>query len=125
MSICKGCGAEISWIRTKNGKSMPVDEKPVPYYEGSSAKIVLEDGTVVSGDLDGPEEMARQSPEHIAGQDHQHTRKRHHLGNDTREQRQPELDDRNQPAGEQHRADYPADLGVHCATKRDKKTRNN
>ena len=59
MSICKGCGAEISWIRTKNGKSIPVDEKPVPYYEGNSAKIVLEDGTVVSGDLDGPEEAFR------------------------------------------------------------------
>ena len=46
-------------FRRQNGKSMPVDEKPVPYYEGNSAKIVLEDGTVVSGDLDGPEEAFR------------------------------------------------------------------
>ena len=56
MSICKGCGAEIFFIRTIAGKSMPVDEKPVPYYEGNSAKIVLEDGSVVKGALDGPEE---------------------------------------------------------------------
>ena len=56
MGICKGCGAEILWIRTKTGKTMPVDEKPVPYYEGGSAKIVLEDGSVVKGSLDGPEE---------------------------------------------------------------------
>ena len=30
MARCKGCGAEIFWIKTISGKSMPVDEKPVP-----------------------------------------------------------------------------------------------
>ena len=55
MSRCKGCGAEISWIKTKSGKSMPVDEKPVPYHIGKGAKIVTEDGDVVSGSLEGPE----------------------------------------------------------------------
>ena len=56
MAICKGCGAEIFFIRTKLGKSMPVDEKPVPYFKGTEAKIVTYDGDVVIGNLDGPEE---------------------------------------------------------------------
>lgn len=25
---CKSCGAEILWIRTSNGKAMPLDAKP-------------------------------------------------------------------------------------------------
>ena len=29
MSKCKGCGADIKWIKMKSGKNMPVDEKPV------------------------------------------------------------------------------------------------
>lgn len=56
MAICKGCGAEIFWIKTRYGKSMPVDEKPVPYFKGDNAKIVTDDGDVVRGNLDGPEE---------------------------------------------------------------------
>lgn len=27
MAKCKGCGAEIIWLETKNGKAMPCDEK--------------------------------------------------------------------------------------------------
>ena len=53
MAKCKGCGAEIVWIRTKLGKSMPVDEKPVPYYKGSKDKIVTEGGEVISCNLEG------------------------------------------------------------------------
>lgn len=30
MAKCKSCGAEIRWVKTENGKSMPLDEKPVP-----------------------------------------------------------------------------------------------
>ena len=56
MAICKGCGAEIFFIRTKLGKLMPVDEKPVPYYKGNDVKIITEDGNVISGSLDGPED---------------------------------------------------------------------
>ena len=55
MARCKGCGAEIIWIKTKRGKSMPVDEKPVPYYKGTKDKIVTEDGDVISCDLNGTE----------------------------------------------------------------------
>ena len=29
MARCKGCGAEIDWIRTRTGKNMPVDPEPV------------------------------------------------------------------------------------------------
>lgn len=28
-SFCKGCGSAIIWIKTKNGKSMPVDLKEI------------------------------------------------------------------------------------------------
>ena len=31
MSKCKSCGAEIIWIKTKNGKNMPCDAKPISY----------------------------------------------------------------------------------------------
>lgn len=27
-SYCKSCGAEIEWVKTSNGKSMPVDKIP-------------------------------------------------------------------------------------------------
>lgn len=30
MSICSSCGAPIIWLRTFAGKSIPVDEVPVP-----------------------------------------------------------------------------------------------
>ena len=29
MSKCKGCGAEIVWIQTENGKSMPCNAEKV------------------------------------------------------------------------------------------------
>ena len=55
MAKCKGCGADITWIKTRLGKSMPVDEKPVPYFRGTGDKIVTEDGDVISCDLNGTE----------------------------------------------------------------------
>lgn len=30
MSICRGCGREIDWIRTVAGKNMPADPAPFP-----------------------------------------------------------------------------------------------
>lgn len=41
ISKCKGCGADIIWVKTKNGKSMPCDAK--------KQIIVTETGEVVSG----------------------------------------------------------------------------
>jgi len=30
-SPCKGCGAEIGWIKTPKGRNMPVNPKKVPF----------------------------------------------------------------------------------------------
>ena len=30
MSRCKACAAEIMWVRTENGKRIPLDVDPVP-----------------------------------------------------------------------------------------------
>jgi len=32
MPKCKGCGAEIVWIKTANGKRMPLDSKEKKFY---------------------------------------------------------------------------------------------
>lgn len=32
MPICKGCGQEIIWIKTKNGKNTPIDAKEKLFY---------------------------------------------------------------------------------------------
>lgn len=48
--ICRGCGAEILWIQTPGGKSMPCDPEQVTYWEKSDAagKIVTPNGQVIS-----------------------------------------------------------------------------
>ena len=54
---CRGCGAEIEWVKTAAGKNMPCDPKPVPYWarEGAAGKVIVpRDGTVVSCDFEGP-----------------------------------------------------------------------
>jgi hypothetical protein len=53
MAICKGCGATIIWIETKNGKKMPCDAKQVKYWarSGAAEKIVVKSGDVVSAVL--------------------------------------------------------------------------
>jgi len=30
---CKGCGADILWIKTKKGKLMPVNASPIKAYQ--------------------------------------------------------------------------------------------
>lgn len=32
MPVCKGCGAEIKWIKTQEGKNMPVEAEPYRAY---------------------------------------------------------------------------------------------
>ena len=53
--ICRGCGANIVWVKTAAGKNMPCDPWPVPYWEraGATGKVVLQpSGKVVSCDFE-------------------------------------------------------------------------
>lgn len=52
---CRGCGADIVWIETEAGKSMPCNSKMVPYWERPKApgKVVLQNGKVISCDFAG------------------------------------------------------------------------
>jgi len=43
MAECKGCGAEIEWIETTEGKRMPVNPEKVV--------VVTQDGKVVTGQV--------------------------------------------------------------------------
>ena len=50
MPKCKSCGADIIWLKTKSGKSMPCNTEPVRYWldiDGPD-KIVTQDGKVVT-----------------------------------------------------------------------------
>ena len=51
MSKCKSCGAEIKWITTVNGKSMPVDAEPVQFHQDPAGReiFVTKGGAVVRG----------------------------------------------------------------------------
>ncbi|UZD44265.1 hypothetical protein [Selenomonas sputigena] len=55
MARCRACGKEIRWIKTLAGKAMPVDPKPVLYWEiqGGSERIVTPEGKIVSCALKG------------------------------------------------------------------------
>jgi hypothetical protein len=35
MPNCKACNTPIIWIKTANGKNMPIDAKPIKAYQGS------------------------------------------------------------------------------------------
>ena len=52
MSKCRGCGAEINWIRTRSGKLIPVDPQPVFFADGAGKEIVVTaDGMISNGIL--------------------------------------------------------------------------
>lgn len=53
MSRCKGCDAEIEWVKTTTGKRIPVDVAPVCVVvtSGGPLKVVLDSGNVVSARL--------------------------------------------------------------------------
>ena len=55
MATCKGCGAEIIWIRTLAGKSIPCDPVQVPYWEKpkGKGKVVTPNGEVLSCKFEG------------------------------------------------------------------------
>ena len=53
ITTCRGCGAEIVWIKTPSGKSMPCDATPV-YYKikaDGKEKIITPNGVVISCEI--------------------------------------------------------------------------
>ena len=52
---CRGCGAEILWVKTAGGKSMPCDPGLTPYWEQPRAagKVVTPNGEVISCVFEG------------------------------------------------------------------------
>ena len=48
---CRSCGAEIVFVRTRNGKSMPCNATPIKFKEDNDGKekFVLGNGDVVIG----------------------------------------------------------------------------
>ena len=55
MARSKSCGAEIVWMKTKNGNDMPCDPALVPFWAKFKAKgkVVTLEGDVVSCEFDG------------------------------------------------------------------------
>ena len=50
VSACRGCGAQIDWITTREGKYMPVDPEPVLVAEGGGTdRYVTGEGAVILG----------------------------------------------------------------------------
>lgn len=60
MARCKGCGADIIWIQTLGGKSIPCDPQPVTYWEKAKApgKVVTPHGEVLSCVFEGDPDKA-------------------------------------------------------------------
>ena len=52
---CKSCGAEIVFIGTGNGNSIPCNAEVLPYWQtkGGKHKIVTPNGEVLSAELEG------------------------------------------------------------------------
>lgn len=55
MAKCKGCGADIVWIKTPGGKSMPCDSAQLTYWKNSHGSdiIVTPNGEVFRANLTG------------------------------------------------------------------------
>ena len=49
-SLCKGCGKPIRWIKTVEGKKMPVDAEPVWVMPDPDGKIYIrKNGGIIKG----------------------------------------------------------------------------
>jgi len=58
VSYCKSCGAEIDWMRTEEGRYIPVDPDPVFVIEGEGQEqFYTEEEGVLAGRLAKPEEV--------------------------------------------------------------------
>lgn len=63
MSVCRGCGCSIDWIRTKAGRNMPVNPEPVFVVEGGgNDRFVTDEGEVITGRVASPEEESPALP---------------------------------------------------------------
>ena len=50
INVCRGCQAEVIWIRTPDGKKMPIDAEPVwVKVEAGGKTFIREDGSFVFG----------------------------------------------------------------------------
>lgn len=50
MSTCKACGTLIEWVRTTEGKYMPIDPDPVFVIEnGGTDRFVTDEGEIITG----------------------------------------------------------------------------
>ncbi len=60
MAKCKGCGAEIIWIKSAGGKSIPCDPENVMYWAKPKAKgkVVTPNGEVISCEFSGERDWA-------------------------------------------------------------------
>lgn len=47
-SYCKGCAAEIAWVKTRKGKNMPVDVEPVNIDDLKDDDVVVDRNGKVS-----------------------------------------------------------------------------
>lgn len=58
MSVCKDCGREIDWIRTEEGRYIPVDPEPVFVIEGEGRdRFYTEEEGELTGRPARPEEV--------------------------------------------------------------------
>ena len=55
VSTCRSCGAEIVWMRTENGKAMPLDPGEIALVESPHGSVlaVAANGKVIRGDVVG------------------------------------------------------------------------
>lgn len=55
MAKCKGCGADIIWIKMPTGKAMPCDPEKVPYkntFPAGELTLITPEGKIAKGELD-------------------------------------------------------------------------
>lgn len=58
MSYCKDCGREIDWMRTEEGRYIPVDPEPEFVIEGGGEeRFYTEEEGVLTGRRATPEEV--------------------------------------------------------------------
>jgi hypothetical protein len=57
---CRACGAEIMFIKSVAGKTIPVNAEQITYEQkaGGSMKVVTPNGEVISGELAGDPQKA-------------------------------------------------------------------